>query len=95
MHCQSSLILLHKIAFQPFWLDLTVNFIKSWIYSNSMEIGFYSNKKKIDKNNYKRYDLNLRPSSNKHDALASMAIGNLQIWVQYLIYLGEFQCTLS
>ena len=24
MQCQSSLILLHKMAFQPFWLDLTV-----------------------------------------------------------------------
>ena len=24
MQCQSSLILLHKVAFQPFWLDLTV-----------------------------------------------------------------------
>ena len=39
-----------------------------------MEIGFYSNKRKIEKNNCSRYDLNLRPSSYKSDVLVSMAI---------------------
>ena len=42
-----------------------------------MEIGFYSNKRKIEKNNCRRYNLNLRPLSYKHGALASTAIENL------------------
>ena len=36
-----------------------------------MEIGFYSNKRKNEKNNCRRYDLNLRPSGHKSYALAS------------------------
>ena len=55
-------------------LLFNINYIKSWIYSNLMEIGFYLNKRKIEKNNCRKYDLNLRLSSYKHDALASMAI---------------------
>ena len=46
-----------------------------------MEIGFYSNKRKIEKKNWGRYDSNLRPLGYKHGALASTAMGNLQIWV--------------
>ena len=30
-------------------LLFNINYIKSWIYSNLMEIGFYSNKRKIEK----------------------------------------------
>ena len=60
-----------------------------------MEIGFYSNKRKIEKNNCKRYDLNLQSSGHKHDALASTAIGNLHVHTQYLIYYRNFQCTKS
>ena len=58
-------------------LLFNINYIKSWIYSNLMEIGFYSNKRKIEKNNCRRYDLNLRPSNHKHDTLTSAAIGIL------------------
>ena len=54
-----------------------INYNKSWIYSNLMEIEFYLNKRKIEKNNCKRYDLNLRPSGPKYDALASTATGKL------------------
>ena len=43
-------------------LLFNVNYMKSWIYSNLMEIGFYSNKRKIEKNNCKIYDLNFRHS---------------------------------
>ena len=50
-----------------------------------MEIGFYSNKRKIEKNNCRRNDLNLRSSDHKHDALASTANENLQLEIQYLI----------
>ena len=63
---------------QPF-ATFNVNFIKSWIYSNLMEIGFYLNKREIEKNNCRRYDLNLRPSGYKYDSLASMAIGNCHL----------------
>ena len=76
-------------------LLFNINYIKSWIYSNLMEIGFYSNKRKIEKNNCKRYDLNLRPSGHKHDAFVSMAIEILQAWTQYLINYRNFQCTQS
>ena len=60
-------------------LLFNINYIKSWIYSDLMEIGFYSNKRKIEKNNCMRYDVNLGPSDHKYNALASMAIGNLLI----------------
>ena len=38
-----------------------------------MEIGFYSNKRKIEKKYLQEVCLNLRPSDHKHNALASMA----------------------
>ena len=60
-----------------------------------MEIGFYSNKRKIEKNYCMRYDLNLRPSDHKHDALASAAIGILHINDWNLIYYRNFECTQS
>ena len=60
-------------------LLFNINYIKSWIYSNLMEIGFYSNKRKIEKNNCMSQDLNLGSSGFKHNTLASMAIGDLQI----------------
>ena len=60
-------------------LLFNINYIKSWIYSNLMEIGFYSNKRKIEKNYCRRHDLNLRPSIHKTDAVASTATGNLHI----------------
>ena len=66
-------------------LLFNINYIKSWIYSNLMKIGFYSNKRKIEKNNRKECDLNLGPKVHKHDALASTAIGNLNTWIQYLV----------
>ena len=41
-----------------------INYNKSWIYSNLMEIGFYSDKRKNEKkNHFRRYDLNLIPSN--------------------------------
>ena len=60
-----------------------------------MEIGFYSNKRKIEKNNCRRYDLNLRPSGHKHEALVNTAVGNLYNLDQYLISYPNFQCTQS
>ena len=45
-----------------------------------MESGFYSNKSKIEKKILQEYDLNLRPSDNKYDALASAAIGIFHIY---------------
>ena len=66
-------------------LLFNINYIKSWIYSNLMEIGFYSNKRKIEKNNCRWYDLNLIPPGHKLDALASTAIGKILIGNQYLI----------
>ena len=66
-------------------LLFNINYIKSWIYSNLMEIGFYSNKRKIEKNNCRKHDLNLGPSGNKYDTLASTAIGYFHILLQYLI----------
>ena len=67
-------------------LLFNINYIKSWIYSNLMEIGFYSNKRKIEKNYCMRYDLNLRPSDHKRDAVASTAIGILYTYSWNLIY---------
>ena len=60
-------------------LLFNIHFIKLWIYSNSMEIEFSSNKWKNDKNKYRKYDLNLEPLAYKSDPLGSMAIGNSQI----------------
>ena len=61
-----------------------INYNKSWIYSNLMEIGFYSDKRKNEKkNHFRRYDLNLIPSNQQHGALASTAIGNFLIQCQY------------
>ena len=55
-----------------------------------MEIGFYSNKRKIEKSYCRRYDLHLRPSSNKHDALASQLLGiytnDVSIWFEILTF---------
>ena len=71
-------------------LLFNINYIKSWIHSNLMEIGFYSNKRKIEKNNCRRYDLNQRPSEHMHDALASTAIRDLHFHNVYLITKTRF-----
>ena len=70
-------------------LLFNINYIKSWIYSNLMKIGFYSNKRKIEKNNCRKHDSNLRLSDHKHDALASTANGNSHKCGQYLVCIFE------
>ena len=64
-----------KVFFNLFLL-FNMNFIKSWLYSNLMEIGFYSNARKNEKNKCRRYDLNLGTVDYQNNALASMADGN-------------------
>ena len=85
---------MYMISFNLLLL-FNINYIKSRIYSNLMDIGFYPNKRLIEKNNCKRYNLNLGPSGKTHDALASTAMGNLHDATQYLIYYRNFQCTQS
>ena len=46
-----------------------------------MEIGFYSNKRKIEKNDWIRYDSYLSSLDYKHDALASTAIKKLHFGI--------------
>lgn len=75
---QQKLSFMYMISYTLLLL-LNENNIKSWICSNLMEIGFYSNKKKGKKNKLSWYDSNLAPDGCEHGALVSMAIGNLQI----------------
>ena len=50
----------------------------------SLEIGFFSNKRKNKKDKCRRYNSNLGHFSYKIDTIVSTAVGNLQIFHQYL-----------